>query len=529
MGEDPRQVGEAVETEPRTPEQIEADIERTRRDMGDTVAAVAEKADVKAQARLKVDEAKARVKERVDAAKPDSAGDGAGKVGQRGERAPARAGDRRRRRCSRSCSAARAGGSSHAVRLPADRDRPRHRRRHRRAQGCSTSSGASSTTRRPRTPSTATSTGQVRRGDGRAGRDLPPHPRLRRPPLAARVGGPDRHLARSGGAGARVMAVAEQITPLRQPAVRRRRGARAVGDALVRGRRAYRRARAEKAAEAVKDKRLMEHVTGAAGRCRRRCGAHAPAAAQAEAPPLRTGGAARRHAGRRRGGDRRRPAHARARVRVAARPRQSARARAASTAKAARRATSSANARSVSSNVRWLSELTSAEHADRPLVRSAARRASPSASRARAAAAGARRRARRSREHVVGDLGTSIERPSSSTAARPWSVPSRAGSARAGRRRGGASRGRGGRARRAGGRRSRRRGRARTSRRASAPRARRRAGASARSRGVETSSSPASARKRWRRSAVFASVTSSMMLTASVPPSSSSVALVSSQ
>jgi Protein of unknown function (DUF3618) len=82
MGEDPRQVGEAVENEPRTPEEIEADIERTRRDMGDTVAAVAEKADVKAQAKLKVDEAKARVKERVGAAKPDSAGEGAGQVGR---------------------------------------------------------------------------------------------------------------------------------------------------------------------------------------------------------------------------------------------------------------------------------------------------------------------------------------------------------------------------------------------------------------------------------------------------------------
>jgi Protein of unknown function (DUF3618) len=78
MGEDPRQVGEAVETEPRTPEQIEADIERTRREMGDTVAAVAEKADVKAQAKQKVEEAKARLR----AAAPDSAGDGAGKVGR---------------------------------------------------------------------------------------------------------------------------------------------------------------------------------------------------------------------------------------------------------------------------------------------------------------------------------------------------------------------------------------------------------------------------------------------------------------
>ena len=82
MGEDTRQDGEAVESEQRSPEEIEADIERTRRDLGDTVAAVAEKADVKAQAKLKVDEAKARVKEKVGSAKPESAGDGASQAGQ---------------------------------------------------------------------------------------------------------------------------------------------------------------------------------------------------------------------------------------------------------------------------------------------------------------------------------------------------------------------------------------------------------------------------------------------------------------
>ena len=81
MGEDPRQVGETVDDEQRSPEEIEADIERTRRDLGDTVAAVAEKADVKTQAKLKVDEAKARVKEKVGSAKPESAGDGASKAG----------------------------------------------------------------------------------------------------------------------------------------------------------------------------------------------------------------------------------------------------------------------------------------------------------------------------------------------------------------------------------------------------------------------------------------------------------------
>lgn len=87
MGEDERQVGETVDAGPRTPEQIEADIERTRREMGDTVAAVAEKADVKAQARSKVEETKARITEKKDEvlhrtreAAPDSAGEGAEKA-----------------------------------------------------------------------------------------------------------------------------------------------------------------------------------------------------------------------------------------------------------------------------------------------------------------------------------------------------------------------------------------------------------------------------------------------------------------
>ena len=60
------------------------------------------------------------------------------------------------------------------------------------------------------------------------------------------------------------MAVADTISPyvnrlFDDDAVREQ-----LGDALVRGRRAYRRARAEKAADAVKDRRLMDHVTGAA-------------------------------------------------------------------------------------------------------------------------------------------------------------------------------------------------------------------------------------------------------------------------
>lgn len=52
----------------RDPEQIERDIERTRRELADTVAAVAEKADVKGQAKQKVNETKVRVDERREAA-----------------------------------------------------------------------------------------------------------------------------------------------------------------------------------------------------------------------------------------------------------------------------------------------------------------------------------------------------------------------------------------------------------------------------------------------------------------------------
>ena len=60
------------------------------------------------------------------------------------------------------------------------------------------------------------------------------------------------------------MAIAEQVSPyvnrlFDDDSVREQ-----LGDALVRSRRAYRRARAENAAEAVRDPRLMDHVTGAA-------------------------------------------------------------------------------------------------------------------------------------------------------------------------------------------------------------------------------------------------------------------------
>jgi len=62
MGEDPGAVSTRALDEQRTeqqqppedPAQLRADIERTRQDLGDTVAALAEKTDVKARAKEKV-------------------------------------------------------------------------------------------------------------------------------------------------------------------------------------------------------------------------------------------------------------------------------------------------------------------------------------------------------------------------------------------------------------------------------------------------------------------------------------------
>jgi ElaB/YqjD/DUF883 family membrane-anchored ribosome-binding protein len=45
----------------QTPEEIRREIERTRRELGDTVDALSRKADVKEQARLKKDEVQERV------------------------------------------------------------------------------------------------------------------------------------------------------------------------------------------------------------------------------------------------------------------------------------------------------------------------------------------------------------------------------------------------------------------------------------------------------------------------------------
>jgi Protein of unknown function (DUF3618) len=57
----------------RGPEEIKEDIEQTREELGDTVAAVSEKADVKKQAKRKASGAKKKVTETKDAAKQKAA------------------------------------------------------------------------------------------------------------------------------------------------------------------------------------------------------------------------------------------------------------------------------------------------------------------------------------------------------------------------------------------------------------------------------------------------------------------------
>jgi hypothetical protein len=55
--------------ETRSPDEIRADIERTREEVGDTVEALAAKTDVKAQARNRIEEVKANVRAKADEVK----------------------------------------------------------------------------------------------------------------------------------------------------------------------------------------------------------------------------------------------------------------------------------------------------------------------------------------------------------------------------------------------------------------------------------------------------------------------------
>jgi len=76
--------GEESPTDERTPEEIQADIERTRRELGDTAEALAAKADVKGQAKAKVNEVRQTARAKTDEAfgkikdtSPESANAGA--------------------------------------------------------------------------------------------------------------------------------------------------------------------------------------------------------------------------------------------------------------------------------------------------------------------------------------------------------------------------------------------------------------------------------------------------------------------
>ena len=65
MGQDPRTETTTV-TESADPEQIQREIEDTREELGDTVAALSEKADVKTQAKQKIEASKASVSEKKE-------------------------------------------------------------------------------------------------------------------------------------------------------------------------------------------------------------------------------------------------------------------------------------------------------------------------------------------------------------------------------------------------------------------------------------------------------------------------------
>jgi ElaB/YqjD/DUF883 family membrane-anchored ribosome-binding protein len=84
-----------TETGPRDPEEIRRDIEETRAEMGDTVEALSERADVKGQARRRVEDAKSSVSQKKDdllgkarEASPESATAAAGQVSEKARENP---------------------------------------------------------------------------------------------------------------------------------------------------------------------------------------------------------------------------------------------------------------------------------------------------------------------------------------------------------------------------------------------------------------------------------------------------------
>lgn len=92
MGEDPGAERASVTTaESKDPEQIRADIEATRQELGDTVEALAAKADVKARMRDKFASTKQAATQKIGKARessPDSVSSGATQVTQKAKENP---------------------------------------------------------------------------------------------------------------------------------------------------------------------------------------------------------------------------------------------------------------------------------------------------------------------------------------------------------------------------------------------------------------------------------------------------------
>jgi ElaB/YqjD/DUF883 family membrane-anchored ribosome-binding protein len=94
MGEDPGPSGPAVSGD-RAPEELREEIEATRQELGDTIEALAEKTDVKAQAKLKLDATKASLTDKREQlvgkakeASPDSAATVATQASQKARENP---------------------------------------------------------------------------------------------------------------------------------------------------------------------------------------------------------------------------------------------------------------------------------------------------------------------------------------------------------------------------------------------------------------------------------------------------------
>ncbi len=88
MGQEPRKDRPTV-TEDAEPEQIREEIDQTRAELGDTVEALSQKTDVKAQARQRLDETRATVSKKKEqlmgkaqSVSPEGANDAAGQVAE---------------------------------------------------------------------------------------------------------------------------------------------------------------------------------------------------------------------------------------------------------------------------------------------------------------------------------------------------------------------------------------------------------------------------------------------------------------